>query len=152
MTVNRKDVAAGAFFVAVGLLYGGIAWRSLPFGHALNMGPGYFPALLSALLTILGAATLLRGLWIGASSPFGIVPWRALVMLSLAMIVFGTFVRQLGLLPGVFVSAMLASLSSLQIKPATAAFVSLVIAVFCVGVFIYGINLPIPIFGSWFRG
>jgi putative tricarboxylic transport membrane protein len=152
MTISWKDVAAGAFFVAVGLVYGGMAWRFMPFGHALNMGPGYFPMLLSALLAILGAATLLRGLWIGEGSPFGIVPWRALLMLSLATIFFASFVRQLGLLPCVFASSMLASLSSPQIKPTTAAFVSLVIAVFSVGVFIYGINLPIPIFGSWLRG
>ncbi len=65
MTTIRKDVAAGAFFIAVGLLYAGIAWKWLPVGRALNMGPGYFPLVLSCLLTVLGAATLIRGLWIG---------------------------------------------------------------------------------------
>jgi hypothetical protein len=150
MTINRKDIAAGAFFIAVGLLYGGMAWLSLPLGSALSMGPGYFPLVLSGLLTVLGAATVVRGLWIGSGSSFGIVPWRAIVMLSLATIVFAAFLRELGLLPSVFAASMIASLSSPQIKVTTAAFVSLVIAIFCVGVFVYGVNLPIPVFGSWF--
>lgn len=152
MIINRKDVAAGGFFVGVGVLYGGIAWRWLPVGHALNMGPGYFPIVLSTLLTVLGATTLLRGFSNGSGSPFGIVPWRALVMLSLATVVFAAFIRQLGLLPAVFASSMLASMSSPQIKVSTAGLASLLIALFSTAVFIYGINLPIPIFGSWFRG
>jgi hypothetical protein len=150
MTVNRKDVAAGAFFIAVGLLYGTIAWTSLPIGEALNMGPGYFPLVLSGLLASLGAATLVRGLWIGNNTPFGVVPWRGIVMLSLATLSFATLLRQLGLLPSVFVASTIASLSSPQIKITSAAFVSLMIAIFCVAVFVYGISLPLPIFGSWF--
>jgi hypothetical protein len=150
MTTNRKDIAASAFFIAVGLLYGGIAWKSLPLGHALNMGPGYFPMVLSGLLAVLGAAMLIRSLRSGNGSSFGIVPWRAIIMLSLATIFFAVFLRDLGLFLCVFASSMLASLSSPKIKIQRAAFVSLVIAIFCVVVFIYGIRLSIPIFGSWF--
>ncbi len=152
MTINKNDVGAGAFFIAVGLLYGGIAWTSLPLGQALDMGPGYFPLVLSSLLTILGAATLIRGLWVGGEARFGIVSWRAVVMLSLATIIFATFLRELGLFPCVFASAMTASLASPQITLRSAATVSLMIAAFCVGVFTYGINVPIPVFGSWFGG
>lgn len=150
MTFNRKDVAAGAIFVGVGLLYGGIAWKSLPIGRALQMGPGYFPLVLSGLLIVLGSATLIRGLLTSGGTPFGIVPWRALVMLSLATIIFATFLRELGLFLCVIASTMVASLSSPQIKVTSAAVVSVVIAALCVGIFSYGINLPIPIFGSWF--
>jgi hypothetical protein len=152
MTTNKNDVAAGAFFVAVGLLYGGIAWKWLPLGQALNMGPGYFPMVLSSLLTVLGAVTVIRGFWVGGASRFGIVPWRAVVMLSLATIIFATFLRELGLFPCVFASAMTASLASPQITLKSAAIVSLMIAAFCIGVFTYGISIPIPVFGSWFVG
>ena len=150
MTMNRKDVAAGAIFVAVGLVYGGIAWKSLPIGRALQMGPGYFPMLLSGLLIVLGSATLIRGLSTPGNSRFGVVPWRALVMLSLATVIFATFLRELGLFLAVVASTMVAQLSSPQIKVTTAAVVSVVIAAFCVGIFSYGINLSIPILGSWF--
>jgi hypothetical protein len=151
MTINKNDVAAGAFFIAVGLIYGGIAWTSLPLGRALNMGPGYFPLVLSGLLAVLGAATLIRGLRIGSGdSRFGVVPWRAVGMLSLATVIFATLLPELGLFPCVFATAMTASLASSQVGMRSAALASLVIAAFCVAVFTYAIALPIPVFGTWF--
>ena len=153
MTLNRKDVAAGTFFVAVGLFYGIVAYRGLPIGRALNMGPGYFPIMLSGLTVVLGAAVLIRGLLSGTKgTEFGIVPWRAIFMLSLATIVFAFCFREVGMFPGVFITSMIASLSSPQIKPLTAAIVSVCIAAFCVLVFSYGINLPVPIIGTWLGG
>ena len=55
MTIDRKDLGTGAAFIAVALLYGGIAYRSLPVGEALNMGPGYFPLVLCTILAAIGA-------------------------------------------------------------------------------------------------
>ena len=153
MTISRKDVAAGLFFVAVGLFYGIVTYRSLAVGRALNMGPGYFPMLLSGMTILLGLATAIRGLFAGTeSTPFGIVPWRAVALLTASMLVFAAFFRELGMFPGVFISSMIASLSSSQIKPLNAAIVSLLIAAFCVAIFNYGINLPVPIFGGWVGG
>lgn len=151
MVMNRKDVASGAFFVIVGLFYGFTAWNTLPVGQTLNMGPGYFPMVLSALLVMLGLAVVVRGFVTRAASAFGAVPWRGLLFLTLATLFFATFFRQVGMLPSVFISAFLASLSSPQIKPLTAAFISLCIALFCVLVFSYGLDLPAPIFGTWLR-
>lgn len=150
MNVNRKDVAAGGFFVAVGALYGGMALRSLSMGSPLSMGPGYFPMVLCGLLIVLGSATAIRGLFIGGATPFGRIPWRAVVMLSLATIFFATFLRQLGLFPSIFGSTLIAALASSQIKLVTAIVTALVVAVFCVVVFSYGIRLPIPVLGTWF--
>lgn len=150
MNVNRKDIAAGGFFVAVGALYGGMALRSLPMGSPLSMGPGYFPLVLCGLLIVLGSATAIRGLFIGGGTPFGRVPWRAVVMLSLATIFFAAFLRQLGLFPSIFFSTLIAALASSQVKLLTAILTALLVAVFCIVVFSYGIKLPIPIFGSWF--
>jgi hypothetical protein len=151
MVMNRKDVASGAFFVVVGLFYGFTAWNTLPLGMMLNMGPGYFPLVLSALLVILGLAVVMRGFATQSASPFGKVPWRGVLFLTLATLFFATFFRQVGMPPSVFVSTFLASLSSPQIKPVTAAFISLCLALFCVLVFSYGLDLPAPIFGTWLR-
>ena len=150
MNVNRKDVAAGGFFVAVGALYGGMALRSLPLGSPLSMGPGYFPMVLCGLLVVLGSATAIRGLFVGGATPFGRIPWRAVIMLSLATIFFAAFLRQLGLFPSILLSTLIASLASSQVKLPAAIITSVVVAVFCVVVFSYGIKLPIPVFGSWF--
>lgn len=152
MPANAKDLGAGAFFIAVGLVYGSIAWLRLPIGVALNMGPGYFPIILSGMLVVLG-------LWIAGRGfidtvgrlPFGAVPWRGVVLLSLATIAFAAFVEKLGLLAGVFVTTFVATLANRKVNPLRAAFTSLCIALFCTAVFGYGIRLPVPVIGAWLR-
>lgn len=150
MSLNWKDFVAGIFFVGTGLLYGGIAWVTLPVGTAIDMGPGYFPTILSAALILIGGLIALRALFDQRETSFGIVPWRALVMLSLATVTFAAFVDDLGMMPGVFVTTFLATRSSRQITIARGIFTGLCIAAFCTIVFIYGIRLPIPIFGPVF--
>lgn len=152
MHYNMKDFGAGSFFIFVGLLYGSIAWLGLPIGQALNMGPGYFPVALSGMLILLG-------LWIVGRSfvdtagrePFGMVPWRGVVMLSLATIVFAALAEKLGLLVGVFVTSFIATLANSKISLQRAAFTSLCISLFCTAVFGFGIRLPIAVIGEWLR-
>ena len=154
MQVNRKDVASGVFFIAVGVLYGGIAWHSLPMGSALEMGPGYFPIVLSGILVVLGVVIAGCALFAekGSKTPFGLVPWRGLIMLSLATIVFAAFIEELGLLPGVFVTMFFASLSSKGSSVVRSIVISLSIALFCTVIFGYGIRLTLPIIGPFFGG
>src|SRR5262245_22563424 len=108
MSGDGKSLASGGFFIAVGLLYGSIAFQSLPIGEVLNMGPGFFPIVLSGLLVLFGAIIVVRSFFEAQETPFGIVPWRAILMLSLAIVIFASFIRQLGMLPGVFATAFIA--------------------------------------------
>jgi hypothetical protein len=152
VSVNRKDLATGLIFMAFGLFYGIYAYRDLTVGQLLKMGPGYFPVVLSSFIALLGVVIALRSFFAGQGSPFGVVPWRAVVMLSLSTVVFAAFLQVLGMLPGVFVTALLACLASSQIKLLPALAISLGIALFCVLVFSYGIRLPVPVFGHWVGG
>lgn len=152
MQANLKDIGAGAFFLVAGLVYGSIAWFGLPIGSALNMGPGYFPIVLSGMLVVLGLWIAVRGaLDTHGHEAFGAVPWRGVVLLSLATIIFAAFVEQLGLLPGVFATTFLATLANPKVRLMPALFTSLCIALFCTAVFAYGIRLPIPVVGEWLR-
>jgi len=83
---------------------------------------------------------------------FGVVPWRAVVMLTLSTVIFAAFLEQLGLFPAILVTSLVASLASSEIKWWKALIVSTVMAAFCVVVFHYGIRLPVSVFGSWFGG
>jgi hypothetical protein len=148
MIRNRSDFAAGLLFMAVGLYYGKMS-LNLAIGSALQMGPGYFPVVLCGLLVCLGVAILIKSFFDPEDDVFGKVPWRALLMLPLAIVTFGAVVTRLGLFPTVFVTALIASMSSSQIPLKIACAISLMLAVFCTLIFSYGINLPIPILGSW---
>lgn len=150
MNVNLKDLASGIFFIAVGLIYGGMAVLTLPMGNAAKMGPGDFPALLSACLVGLGLLIALRSFKPQSRDPIGAIPWRAIMMLSTATIVFAAFLDKLGLFPVVLVVVFLASKSSSQISSPAALVSGAAISAFCVLIFSYGIHLPVPIFGTWF--
>lgn len=151
-TFDWKSISAGAFFVAVGLLYGNTALRTLPFGSTRDMGPGYFPILLSGLLAVLGVAILARGLLAGRDGRLGVVPWRAIAMLMLAIVVFATLLHPFGLFPTVALTAATAAMSVKHMKPMKVLAISLAIAVFCTLVFGYGVKLPIPILGPLLGG
>lgn len=149
MIKNRLDFAAGLIFVTVGLLYGMMSLR-LSLGTALEMGPGYFPLVLCGLLVALGGAILITSFAGGPGGAFGKVPWRAVMMLPLAIVVFGAGLKYLGLLPSVFVSAFLASNASGGISMTRRVASSLALAIFCTLVFSWGVNLHIPVLGAWF--
>ena len=83
-----RDVAAGLLFVAIGVaaLVAGSDYRS---GTLLNMGPGYFPRIVSALMIVLGALVTLAGLRQRTESTSRPWPWRALVLILGGLVLFG---------------------------------------------------------------
>ena len=148
MHVNRKDLAAGAVFVAIGLAFGLSAWLSLRIGAARSMGPGYFPVLLGATLVGLGLA-------IGASAlkrpaePFGAVPWRGLVVVTLSIVFFAATVRGFGMASSLGIATLIAALSSGRLSVWAAAALSAVLTTLCVLIFLYALHLPYPVIGPW---
>jgi putative tricarboxylic transport membrane protein len=152
MAVNQKDLGAGLSFLSVALLYGWIAWRDLPVGMTLNMGPGYFPLVLCAILGGIGAVLTIRTLLARhpAALP-GRFAWRAMLAVCISVLLFGTFLRELGLFLSVFLTAFICSLASARVKWPNAALVAFILAILCTGVFAYGVRLPLPIIGTWFR-
>lgn len=149
---DREALASGGIFVAVGCIYGASAMLSLPMGSMISMGPGYFPVVLSGLLVLLGGAIVLRGLRHEGRVAFGSLPWRAILMIALAILCFAFFIRSLGLFVTVLLTAFLSCLADAKVTALKAATMALAMAVLCTLIFSLGIGLPIPIFGSWLRG
>lgn len=147
---NPKDVLSGLLFIALGLLFG---WQTqdLPMGTAVRMGPGYFPLLLAGLLGILGLIVLINGLRFPGEMPSGIA-WRALIIITGAVVFFGFAVRPLGFLPALGISVFASTLASRLFRLSTAAIITAVMVVFAWAVFIKGLGLPLPLLGPWLGG
>jgi hypothetical protein len=150
MDVNHKDLATGAIFIAFAAAYGTMSLTTMSVGSAVQMGPGFFPAMLAGCLALIGAGVIARAFLVAGYRPFGIMPWRAIIFLSLATIVFATLVEDLGMLPGTFVTAFVACLASPRIRLWQAGLISLCIAAFCSLVFTIGLGVPLPILGDLF--
>lgn len=149
MRLNSKDLATGIIFMGAGGFYLIYALQTLSIGSALNMGPGYFPVLLSSATMLIGAIVAIRSFYIPMLNPFGVVPWRAIVMVTLAVVFFAMFALELGLLLTVFISALLASCARPVHSLPKIGVACLGIAIFCTLVFRVGVGVPIPILGSW---
>ncbi|GGF66036.1 membrane protein [Azorhizobium oxalatiphilum] len=147
---NPKDVISGLLFIAIALLF---AWQSreLTIGSAMRMGPGYFPLVLSVVMGLLGLIVLINGLRYPGEAPSGFA-WRALVILVGATLFFGFAMRPLGFLPTLAITVFASTLASTLFRPLTALAITAVMVVFCWGVFILGLGLPLPLLGPWLGG
>ena len=144
------DVLAGGIFVLIG---GAFVVGSLSFelGTPLRMGPGYFPLLVGAILAVLGLAIAVKGLIAGDVLSFGVIPWRAVVVIVLAIVFFGFFVRRLGFVPTAAVTALMTTLASSRLRPLVAVAVAAGLTVASTLIFVVGLQLRIPLWGPWLR-
>lgn len=147
--MSAKDLGAGLMFLVIGIVYGGIAFVSLPFGTAFDMGPGFFPLVLAALLAAFGIAITVRGLRTGSSVGMGQFPWRGGVAIVTAVILFASLLEEIGLFPAVTMLTFISSLATPRPDLLRIAIISLSIAAFCTVVFRLGIGLPVPAFGAF---
>jgi hypothetical protein len=149
VTNRLRDVLAGAIFVALGLIFV-FGALGLERGTAFRMGPGYFPLVLAGLLILIGTAIIVRAV---REEEIAIhmhaVPWRGLVLILAAPVLFGLTVRGLGLLPAIAIVAAISSFASRRMRPVLAAAITVVLTGFCVLVFNVGLGLPIRLIGPW---
>ena len=144
------DILAGLIFVAFGLAFATASLR-YELGTPLRMGPGYFPLVLGGILVVLGLFIAGKGLIpsSGAEGRFGSVPWRALILLVVAVLFFGLTVRGLGLVPATAVTALLTALASYRTGILAAVAIAAGLTVLCVLIFVLALQLRLPLFGPW---
>lgn len=142
------DIAAGGMFAAFGLFF---AVQSLDYelGDPFRMGPGYFPLLLGIVLLMIGVAIALSGLRGEHEGSVHAFPWRGMLLLSLAFVLFGMTVRGLGVGPAAFIATSLAGLASQRVRPITALAIAAGLTVLTVVLFILLLQLRVPIIGPW---
>ncbi|MQW87054.1 tripartite tricarboxylate transporter TctB family protein [Sinorhizobium saheli] len=149
ISFDPTNALCGGILTAVGLFF---AWQSfgLELGTAFRMGPGYFPLLLSAVLTLLGIIVLVQSARV-QHEPMGPIAIRGMLFILPAPIFFGLTIRGLGFVPAIFFTALIACFASHRMRPHWALAVSLALTVFSLVVFSYALGLPFERFGPWVR-
>jgi hypothetical protein len=144
---QNKDFWAGVMLIATGALAIVIA-RNYAFGTTLRMGPGYFP-------TVLGAMLILFGLYLVAVSMkrqeklSGGWSIRALIMLPVALVLFGLLMEHAGFIPALIALIFGSSLAGKDFKFVEVLLLSIGLTAFCVVLFIWGLGLPYPLLAGW---
>jgi hypothetical protein len=148
MSVNIRDVAAGALFMALGAAFGVNALYNMPLGTALNMGPGYFPLMLSAVLFALGLIIALRAI---GSNPeaWGHTPWRGLLMIPPGLVIFAATVKKLGFIPALVILVLLSAYASERMTSRLAVAIVASLTLFCVVLFNFALGSQFRLIGPW---
>lgn len=144
----RKDFFAGLFFTALGLL--GLAGAAdLEFGSLGAMGPGFFPAVVSGLLTLTGLLLVLRGLLRGGLRAKGesFSPGAPLLLLT-ALILFALLLEPLGFLPAAFTLVFVGRLAAGDGRWIEALFLALILTALSEVLFLWWLEMPVPLFGD----
>ncbi|MGL4959643.1 MAG: tripartite tricarboxylate transporter TctB family protein [Inquilinus sp.] len=145
---HPKDFWSGLIFLALAIGFGWIA-QGYSMGRAIKMGPGYFPTVLAGILALIGLITLVRS-FVLEGEGVGQWAWRGGAIVLGAMLLFGLLLRGGGLVVALLAVVFVGAAASVKFRVPVAAAAAVVLAAFCVAVFVWGLGLPIPIFGRWF--
>jgi hypothetical protein len=140
---HPKDFFAGLIFVAFGLA-AIIIGSNYSLGTAARMGPGYFPRILGILLLVLGVALSLRALKI-KGEPLPRWYWKPTLVVLGSVVAFGILVNYIGLAIATVGLVFGSSAASHEFRPKEALISGILLSVLAVGVFIFGLNLQLPI-------
>lgn len=143
----NKDVAAGAIFVAFALGFGLIS-TNYPMGRLAQMGPGYYPALLSAILAVFGIAIGITGFRKGAEKVVVVRPLALIAVLG-SPILFAATVRPLGFVPAVILTSLVATIAAPKMTLIQRLGAALVLTLGCTVIFILALGIPLPLLGNW---
>ncbi|MCE5263706.1 MAG: tripartite tricarboxylate transporter TctB family protein [Deltaproteobacteria bacterium] len=158
---NQKDFVSGLMFLGIGLTFAfGAVLYDL--GSASRMGPGYFPLLLGILLTLLGVAITFQSVVLktGDGERIGAWAWRPLVCILGANFVFGILLTgspalklpAMGVILGIYVLTIIASLASRQFKIREVLILATVLAVGSFLIFVVLLKLQIPAWPFFITG
>ncbi|MBY5820439.1 tripartite tricarboxylate transporter TctB family protein [Rhizobium leguminosarum] len=149
ISFDTTNAICGALFVATGAFFA-IQSLGLDLGTSVRMGPGYFPLVLAAVLVLLGSIIFIQALRV-EGEPIDPFAWRGMLFILPAPVFFGLTVRGLGFAPSLFLTAFIACFASQKMNVFFAIILSLLLTIFSVAVFSYGLGLPFERFGPWVR-
>jgi hypothetical protein len=147
---NPKDFGSGCLFAGFGLV-ALVLGATYPAGTAARMGPGYFPRALGVILIVLGAILILKSLRTNGAR-ISLPTLKPLVVVLGSVLLFGLTVVPLGLVLATVLLVLASSVASHEFRWKEATIASLILAVFVVAVFSYGLKLQLPILPAFLGG
>jgi hypothetical protein len=148
---SEKDFWSGVMFLVVGL---GFTWGATgySFGSSARPGPGYFPFGLGLILAALGAIILFKSLTIETEGgdPIGPIAWKPLSVIVGSMALTGLLLPHLGMFIALPVLVVVASLAGDEFSLRDSLINAAVLTVGSWAVFIWGLNLIIPLWPTFF--
>ncbi|MEO8279959.1 MAG: tripartite tricarboxylate transporter TctB family protein [Ideonella sp.] len=145
--IEYRDLTAGVLLGGVGLftaLYGASHYT---IGDPARMGPGFFPVMLGGVLVVLGVIIVLLAFRKTVHAlhppPFAL---RALLAVSLSILVFSLLVNSLGLVPATIAMTFVAVAAETPYKLRRTAILSVSLALIAWLIFTVALSMTLPAF------
>jgi hypothetical protein len=142
-----KDFWSGIMFLSFAAL-GLFAGRRYALGTVGEMGPGYFPILLSSILAGLGLLLVARAIVLGDESVPNLAI-RPIGSLVASVVAFGVAIEVLGLLCSLALTVFLTSFAGRDSRIYETALLIVGLAVLSLTVFRLALRLPLPIWPAF---
>jgi len=143
---NARDLAAGILVTVIGLLFLAGA-MGLRFGTTRNIGPGFFPIVLSIIL--IGQGILLTASSFKTPGDFPKIAWRPLLLVAGAIAAFIVALLFFGAVPAVMATVIVGSLA--EGRPSFSIFALAVFLALAIWLtFVVGLGVPMPALRSPF--
>ncbi len=140
---SPKDFWSGLIFIAIASGFIALA-HPYGIGNMHRMGPALFPIIIGTLLAGLGLIIAGRAFVI-EGPPVPRFFARPILVSLLAMVLFGIALQWLGLIAAIAALVFVGSLASRESRILPTAALAAALIVFSVGIFVFVLGLPIPL-------
>lgn len=142
--LKQKDFVAGLVFLVIG---GGtlVIGRSYRIGTASEMGPGYFPMMLALALMALGLILAFKAWRETAGEEIEPLHLRVVFFPTLAIVLFGLMLERFGVVLSLVALLGVGAFASRETRLREVPFLIVAAVIFCVAVFVYGVELPMEV-------
>lgn len=144
---KSQDFWSGVTFVAFGVVVMLLS-TEYPMGTAARMGPGYFPRLLGAILTMIGVVLLVLAFARGGGRAVEPLHLGLMARLLLSLLVFGLALQPLGLVITSFLAVAIAAWAGPEFKLREGLLLGLILGISSALVFVVALKQTIPLWPS----
>ena len=143
---SQRDFWSGLMFLVVGAAFA-VGATNYSMGTSARPGSGYFPLILSVILTIMGAVVLFEALTIETEDgePIGAVAWRPLLVVVASIVVFAALITTMGMIVAVPVLILMVSFAGDEFGWIGVIVNAVVLTAFSWLIFVKGLGLTIPL-------
>jgi hypothetical protein len=145
---SPQDFWAGLMFMAFGLFFVIVALVFYQMGSAVRMGPAYFPVMLGGLLVVLGLIVLFDS-FVMDGPPVSKFHFRPLLFILASSLAFAYLLKPLGLVGASAALIFISAYGGHEFKWKEVTWLTVVLVIFSVLVFVKGLTLPFPICPSF---
>jgi hypothetical protein len=142
---DQKEFVAGILFATIGVV-AFIQSLSYDVGTITRMGPGYFPAMIGIGLILAGACSIVRAIWHATPERLENLRWGDMALVLGGVFLFAVLIDRLGLIEAIAALVIVSCSGRILRRPIEVLVIGVALTALAVGVFVYGLNIPVALY------